>query len=320
MLTIGTDPYQFEFQDLFLRLPNNLKLGYTHGVCVDTSDNVYVFNQSLTAVMLFDRFGEYQRSWGEEFQHGAHGMRLTDEDYAQFLYLTDYEHHSVTKTTLRGQEQFRLGVPPRPDLYSGPSDFKPTDCCVAPDGTIFVFDGYGKPYVHAYSRKAKYLFTIGGPGDGPGKFNCPHGGWVDTRRAEPELYVADRGNGRIQVFGIDGKFRRVIKHPQLEQPSGFYQYGHDLYVADLRAKLVVLDAKDEVAAVLGADPEAPGRPGWPNTPDQLTAGKFSSPHAVAIDTHGDVYVAEWISTGRVTKLVRKSAPPDVMRPQRGRMT
>ncbi len=320
MLTIGTDPYQFEVHDYFCQLPANIKLGYTHGVCVDTADNVYVFHQGQQAVLIFNRFGEYQRSWGEEFQHGAHGMRLTDEDHAQFLYLTDYENHTVSKTTLRGLLQFTLRVPPRPDLYGGPADFKPTDCCVAPDGTIFVFDGYGKPYVHAFSRKGKYLFSIGGPGDGPGKFNCPHGGWVDTRRPEPELYVADRGNARIQVFGIDGKFRRVIQHPELKQPCGFYQYGYDLYVPDLQARLVVLDANDNVAAVLGDDPTAPAQPGWPNIPDKLQAGKFSSPHAVAIDTHGDVYVAEWISTGRVTKLVRKSLPPDNMRPQRGRMT
>ena len=319
-MLIGTDPYQFDFQDVFLQLPANIKLGYTHGVCVDTSDNLYVFNQSQAAVLLFNRHGEYLRSWGEEYQHGAHGMRLTDEDHSQFLYLTDYEHHAVTKTTLRGLLQFRLGVPPRPDLYAGPSDYKPTDCCVAPDGTIFAFDGYGQSYVHAYNRKGKYQFSIGGKGDGPGKFNCPHGGWVDTRRAEPELYVADRGNGRVQVFSIDGKFRRVISHPQLSMPSGFYQYGHDLYVADLHAKIVVLDAKDQVATVIGEDAEAPGRPGWPNTPDKLQAGKFSSPHSLAIDTHGDVYVAEWISTGRVTKLVRKSPPPDNMQPQAGRMT
>jgi sugar lactone lactonase YvrE len=319
-MLIGTDPYLFEFQDVFLQLPANIKLGYTHGVCVDTADNVYVFNQGQSAVLIFDRFGQYQRSWGEEYAHGAHGMRLTDEEYSQFLYLTDYERHSVTKTTLRGLRQLRLGMPPNRDAYAAPSEFKPTDCCVAPDGTIFVADGYGKPYVHAYGRKGKFLFSIGGPGTAEGKFNCPHGIWVDTRRPEPELYVADRGNARIQVFSLDGKYRRTIKHEVMTMPSGFYQYGHDLYVADLHAKVVVLDAKDQVAAVLGADPDAPGRPGWPNTPDQLQPGKFSSPHALAIDTHGDVYVAEWISTGRVTKLVRKSPPPDNMQPQRGRYT
>ena len=321
MLTIGTDPYQFEFHDVFLQLPANLKLGYTHGVCVDTADNVLVFNQSPQAVLLFNRFGEYQRSWGEEYQHGAHGMRLTDEDYNQFLYLTDYETHSVTKTTLRGLQQYRLGLPPRPDLYPSLSEFKPTDCCVAPDGTLFVADGYGKPYVHAYNRKAKYQFTIGGPGTADGKFDCPHGIWVDTRRPEPELYVADRGNHRVQVFSLDGKFRRTIKDERMPMPTGFYQYGPDLYVADLHGRVVVLDATDQVAAVIGLDADASSRPGWPNVPpESLVPGKFSSPHAIAIDTHGDLYVAEWIATGRVSKLVRKSPPPADMRPQRGRMT
>jgi DNA-binding beta-propeller fold protein YncE len=304
-MLIGNKPWLYEVDHHFGTLPESIKLGYTHGICVDIEDNVYLFNQSKAAVIIFNRDGKYLRTWGEEFQHGAHGMRLTDEGPYQYLYLTDYERHVVVKTTLHGDEQFTIGVPPRKDLYSGPSEFKPTDACVAPTGDIYVFDGYGKNYVHIYDRKAVYKKTIGGTGSEPGQFNCPHAGWIDTRRVEPELYVADRGNSRIQVFSLGGAFRRIISHPQLEKPCGFYQFKDQLFVPDLNAKLVVLDKSDQVCAVLGDNPEAPKTEGWPNIQGLLRDGKFNSPHACCVDTHGDVYVAEWISTGRVTKLTRK---------------
>ncbi len=309
-MLIGTDPFEFEVVDHFGDLPGSIKLGYTHGVCVDIDDNVYVFNQSRAAVVSFDRNGKYLRCWGEEFMHGAHGMRLTNEQHHQFLYLTDIERHQLVKTTLRGDVQFKLGMPPRPDIYASPSEFKPTDACVAPNGDIYVFDGYGKPFVHIYDRHAKYLKSIGGAGSEPGRLNCPHGGWIDTRRATPELYVADRGNNRIQVFSLDGTFKRIITDPAIIQPCGFYQYAHELWVPDLQARVVVLDGNDKVAAVLGDNPEAPKTTGWPNIQDQMTAGKFNSPHACCVDARGDVYVVEWVSTGRITKLIRKSKAPE----------
>lgn len=313
-MLIGTQTHQFEFNATPLRLPANLKLGYTHGICVDTDDNLYVFNQAQQAVLVFDPFGEYQRGWGEEFAHGAHGMRLTNEDYAQFLYLTDYEHHRVFKTTLRGGEVYRLSVPPRHDLYDGPGDYKPTDACVAPDGRLFVFDGYGKSLVHLYDRKGKYVSSFGGAGAKPGSLDCPHGGWVDTRRATPELYVADRGHGRIAVFDLDGQFKREVRHAQLERPCGMYQYSDELYVPDLNGRLVVLDRNDAVAAVLGDNPGISKQPGWPNLgADKLVTGKFNSPHACCVNSRGDVWVAEWVNTGRVVKLVRKSPEPSRVR-------
>ena len=306
-MLIGTDSLRFEVIENFGNLPDYVKLGYTHGVCVDIEDNVYVFNQGETAVLTFDRHGKFIRSWGSEFMHGAHGMRLTREGLNQYLYLTDHERHEVVKFTLRGIEQLRLGMPPRSDIYSSPNDFKPTDVCVAPTGDIYVCDGYGKPYIHIYGRHGKLKHTIGGPGSGEGQFNCPHGVWIDTRRPEPELYVADRGNNRIQVFSLAGDFKRIISHPELKQPCGFYQYKDELWIPDLQARLVVLDGHDKVVAVLGDNPEAPATAGWPNIQDKLIPGKFNSPHACCVDAYGDVYVVEWISTGRITKLVRKSA-------------
>jgi hypothetical protein len=90
----------------------------------------------------------------------------------------------------------------------------------------------------------------------------------------------------------------------MKQPCCFFQWRDEMYIPDLQARLTILDKNDKVAAVIGDNPEAPGTKGWPNIQDKLQAGKFSSPHACCVDSRGDVYVAEWISTGRVTKLKR----------------
>ncbi len=285
MLT-ATHPLEFDVIENFGNLPDYIKLGITHGICVDIEDNVYVFNRSECAVLCFDKHGTFIRSWGSEFMHGAHGMRITREGLNQYLYLTDEQRHEVVKLTLRGLEQLRLGMPPRLDIYSTPNDFKPTDVCVAPTGDICVCDGHGKPFVHVYDRHGKLKKTIGGAGSGEGQFNHPHGAWIDTRHPDPELYVADQGNSRIQVFALDGTFKRTITHPELTQPSGFYEYRDELWVADRSGKLVVLDPHDQVVSV-------------------VTAG-FVSPHACCVDSNGDVYVVENTDPGKITKLKRRS--------------
>jgi len=304
-MTIGTATHRYQVIHNFGQLPSNIKLGYTHGVVVDAQDNVFIFNQSENAIIHMDRDGKFLRSWGAEFAKGAHGLFLSKETGGEFLFLADYELHEVVKINFWGNEQFRLGLPPRKDIYASVDEYKPTDVAVAPDGTIYVFDGYGKPYVHMYSPAGKYLSSFGGPGIGPGQLNCPHAGWVDTRRGTPELYVADRGNNRIQVFSLDGKHKRFITDPEIKQPCDFYQWHDELYIPDLQAQLVILDKNDKVAAVIGAYPEAPKTEGWPNIQDKLVDGKFNSPHGCCVDSLGDVYVVEWISTGRVTKLVRQ---------------
>lgn len=319
-MEIGNAPYLYDVIHDFAKLPRNMQLGYTHGIVVDESDNLFVFNQSPTAMIELNKHGEFIRSWGEEFAKGAHGLYLSHEHNDQYLYLVDYELHQVVKMTRRGDERMRIGLPPRPDIYAGPSEYRPTDVCIAPDGTIYVFDGYGKPYIHLFDPLGKYLSSIGGPGDGPGQLNCPHGGWIDTRSAVPELYVADRGNNRIQVFTLDGHHKRFIRSPEIKQPCDFYQWGNDLYIPDLQARLVILDRNDQVTAVLGDNPEAPKTPGWPNIQDKLIDGKFNSPHACCVDSRGNIYVVEWISTGRITKLVRKTEPLIEQEPRIVRMT
>jgi hypothetical protein len=303
MIKLGTGAYTYEWIGDFCKLPKGKGFGYTHGVVTDKNDNVYVHNSSTDGVCVFDRDGNFLRSWGPQFEGGAHGMFLSVEGGKEYLYFADVLRLVVEKYTLDGEKLWSMGRPPRDDIYKEEKDFKPTDVCVAPDGSFYVMDGYGKPWVHRYTKDAKYIDSFGGPGKGEGQLACPHGGWVDTRRGEPELYIADRGNNRIQVFTLDGKHKRFITEEQ-NMPCCFFEFKGDLYIPDLKARVTILDKNDKLVTHLGEAPEIPATPGWPNIQYKMQPGKFSAPHACCVDSHGDIYVAEWISSGRVTKLKR----------------
>jgi hypothetical protein len=175
---------------------------------------------------------------------------------------------------------------------------------------VWVADGYGQSLVHHFDSDGDYLGSISGAEGTAGPFNCPHAVFVDRRKSEPELYVADRGNARIQVYGLDGRFHRSFGTDYLNSPSGFATLGDKLVVAELFAQLTVVDTDDAFLGYIGADPTARERPGWPNAVDSggattqpsVQAGKFNSPHGIATDCDGAIYVSEWLVGGRLIKL------------------
>lgn len=308
-MMVGSGSHTYETVEGWGKLPAGVQYGYTHGVVTDAQDRVYVHNRSKDAVVVFDRDGKFLHSWGEEFAGGAHGMFLSKEDGSEYLYLADPDRHLVAKTTLEGKILWQIGPPPLPHVYDSPDKYKPTDVAVAPNGDVYVGDGYGQSWVHQYNKKAEWIRSWGGPGSEPGKMRCPHGLWVDTRGPDPVLVVADRGNNRIQVFSLIGEHVGFVTY-DLRYPCCFFQFGDDLYIPDLHSRVTILDKHNLLITHVGDNPGAWMKAGWPNRPAEdlqaeIKVGKFSSPHAACVDSHGDVYVAEWIATGRVTKLRRK---------------
>jgi hypothetical protein len=312
-MILGTGSHRYEVNHNWAKLPAGKHFGYTHGVVCDKNDNVYIFHQPASnpannggwqdALVVFDRDGNFKTSWAPEYAKGAHGLYYSVENGTEYLYLTDYELRQCDKWTLDGKKVLAFPIPPKPEIYMG-QPYRPTDCCVAPNGDVYVFDGYGQPYVHCYDKNAKYKFSIGGPGKEAGQLSCPHAGNIDHRHGEPELYVADRGNNRIQVFTLDGKHKRFITEEQ-NMPCNFAYYKDEIYIPDLISRLTILDKNDKLIAHIGFGETMSKTPGWPNIQDKLQPGVFSSPHQCRVDSRGDVYVVEWISTGRVTKLTRQ---------------
>ena len=179
-MTLGTGDHEYEVHHDWAKLPASVQLGYTHGVIEDAQGRIFIHNRSKDAVAIFDADGRFIKSWGARFEKGAHGLQLVKEGSNEFLFLSDPEGHEVVKATLDGEELLRIGVPTESGVYEDPTRFKPTNTAVAPNGDIYVADGYGLSYIHRYNKKGEYISTWGGKGAEAGKMNCPHGIWIDS--------------------------------------------------------------------------------------------------------------------------------------------
>jgi hypothetical protein len=119
------------------------------------------------------------------------------------------------------------------------------------------------------------------------------------------------------VYDLEGRYLRTFGEDFLNSPSGFAQWGDILVVAELFARLVALDSEDHLIGYIGAgqdlhtDQSWPDRPAWPNSvdrdglaqpPPEPQSDEFNSPHSMAVDADGNLYVSEWLIGGRYTKL------------------
>lgn len=299
---LGGGSHTYEFSGDWAKTPATVRFGYTHGVAIDRHHRVIIHNRSKDAVAFFDHKGRFVKSWGPEFAQGAHGMLLSSEGGQEFLYLADPERHLVAKTTIDGEYVWTLHMPKESGVYANEAQYKPTNVALGPNGDVYIADGYGLSYIHQYNAKAEYIRTWGGKGSEPGKLDCPHGIWLDTRGEAPVIVVADRTNARLQYFSLDGKHISFVTN-DLRRPCHFDQRNGELLVPDLYGEVTIFDRDNKLITHLGDNPDVWKTKGWPNIPhEQRPAGKFVSPHAACWDHDGNIYVVEWIEDGRVTRL------------------
>lgn len=303
-LAVGSGKWRYEVVDGWGAPPDGMKYDYGCAIVVDAKDNVYVHSHAQKMVLVFNRRGKLLRDFSTDFagtgagsgHPSGHGTYLAHENGEDFLYFSVLApYHQVIKTDLDGKVIMRIGQVKE----EGPRSIKfpfnmPTDCAVAPNGDVYVCEGYGGNMVHRFTTAGKFVQTIGKPGKGPGQFTTCHGIWVDTRKSDPELYVADRNNNRLQVFALSGELKREVKEG-IRQPCCFYQYKNVLFVPDLDKVVTILDKEDKVVAQLGdghalTDPSA-----------------FVAPHALTVDSHGDFYCVEWVPDARLRKFHRSPA-------------
>ena len=303
---IGSGEFTYEVVHDWGELPPNIKYGNTHGVCRDSQGHVYIHHtvhktsHSADAMVVFDEKGKFVRSWGADYRDGAHGLHIRKEGSMEYLYLCDINRHIVVKTTLSGEEVFRLGYPEQAAPYAKSKIlYTPTNLAIAPNGDIYVADGYGSYYVNQYNSKGDYIRTFGGMGSEAGQLNNPHGIWIDTRGPQPVLTVADRRNYRLQTFTLTGEHVAFV--PGLRYPSHFHQRGQFMLVPELEARVSILNAKNEIVAHFGQGPDN-FREVRLLDRGAFIPGQFIAPHSACFDDDGNIFVVEWVEVGRVTKL------------------
>jgi len=310
---IGSGEHRYEAIHGWGDLPGHIQWGDTHGVTIDEAGFIYIKHRSsapqpMDSIVVFDPQGKYVRSFGKEYHSGGHGIDIRKENGEEFLYLCDVKNRQVIKTTLKGEQLWKLSYPEEANVYESEKQFNPTNVAFHPEGGFYVADGYGSSYIHQYDSNAKWVRTWGGKGTEPGKMQTPHGLWLDNRAGrEPTLVVADRANARLQYFTLDGKFLRIVEGVSF--PAHFDIRRDELLVPDLHARVTILDKENQVITHLGYDPEwtkavlADGFAMRKN-PTRWEAGRFVHPHDACYDRDGNIFVVEWVPTGRVTFLRR----------------
>jgi DNA-binding beta-propeller fold protein YncE len=215
----------------FLKLPPDLYLGEVAGVAVNSKGHIFVFSRGNTTgpayaaaaaqLLEFGTDGKYIREIGHNLYAWsyAHSVRIDKEDN---IWVADKGSDMVIKFNPAGrvvmvfgrkQEASDEGTEPlkhpRPPLPPVDGQFRQvTDMTWDAAGNTYISDGYINSRVAKISKDGDWIRSWGEPGSGPGQFNTPHSIAAD---AQGNIYVADRGNARIQVFDGDGKLLRQIK-------------------------------------------------------------------------------------------------------------
>ena len=335
-MAIGSSRASYEWLEHWAKAPDTESARTEwahHDVGVTQGGEVVTFHQDNRTVLVLSKDGDVLRSWDSGLT-AAHGMVMVVEGASEYAWIADtgrarlagqqYKATDtgkrlsgrVVKTTLDGKITAELQEPGIPIYREG--NYLPTSVAVNEErhggnGDIWVADGYGQSYVHRYTKAGEYVGSINGEEGGGGRFSTPHGVYVDRRRSEPELYIADRANHQVQVYDLEGRFKRAFGSDFLTSPSVFAVDGDLLVVGELRARLAVLDGDDKLVTYLGSNEEVCDVPGWPNNLDDggkivptslIQHGKFNSPHGLAADSDGNLYVAEWLIGGRMVKLAK----------------
>lgn len=311
---VGEGEYRYECLHDWGQLPSHLRWETTHGVCVDEAGFIYIKHQGHAGkpvqdtIVVFDPAGKFVRSFGKEYYPGGHGIDVRKEGGEEFLYLSDVHNRQVVKTNLKGEVVWKLSYPKEANVYEKLEQYRPTNVAFAPDGGFYVGDGYGSHYIHQYDKDARWVRTWGGVGDAPGKMRTPHGLWLDNRPGrQPSLVVADRANARLQYFTLDGKHLSFINDVLF--PAHFDIRGDVLLVPDLHARVSLFDRTNKPIVHLGDDAtriRADKKFAIRGNPKEWLPGKFVHPHDACFDRDGNIYVVEWVQTGRVTLLRRVS--------------
>lgn len=190
---------QLPFETTQVR-PSGLKIGYPSSVAMGRDGAIYILQRDDTAdpVIAVDANGKVLRSWGKGLYKIPHSIRI---DPARNIWTVDAGNSMVYKFDTAGRKLMEISVGEQP---SGPTAFTgATDIAFAPDGHLFISDGYGNARILEYSADGKRIRQWGSAGSGPGQFRQPHGIAIDDHGI---IYVADRQNGRLQRFDRSGRY------------------------------------------------------------------------------------------------------------------
>ena len=287
-MVFGTGQYAYRVAEGWGQLPEGWTYGWISAVACDSQDRVYVYSRSEHPLVIFDRDGNLQASWGKDILKDAHGIYIDGDDN---VYCTERDTHCIRKFSSDGELVLTLGTPDQPAAKDGDPFNKPTDLAIASTGELFVSDGYGNARVHKYTPEGELLQSWGERGSGPGQFALSHCVRLDR---QDRVWVCDRENCRIQIFDTNGRF--LTEWTGLLRPDTIYFDPTDdvVYIAEVDGQVSVCTLGGKQVAKWGGGRKS-------EVPGEFLGG----PHGIWMDSRGDLYVGEVGVDGRLQKFMRQ---------------
>lgn len=303
--------------------PGRETIGNGHGeIRVDSLGNIYVSveGQKEGGIQVYGADGKFLR-YVPNTPGGLHGFVIRQENGEDVIYASQVNQD---KDPEKAKQQTRvlkmktdgtvlLQIP----LSAFPADkgaLKLTSVDVAPNGDIYVVDGYGKDWIFVFAKDGTFKTVFGGR-DEPLKLSNTHKLFVDPRFDPPRLLLCDRGNNRIVHVALDGTFIGVVADKDkgaLRRPSSASFHGDYVCVAEIgdnKSKsgggVVVLDKEGRVVARLGVNNGANQSDTPKVEPKDWKDDLVTSPHGVTFDLQGNILETEWNNFGRVLRWNKK---------------
>lgn len=286
----GSGKHTYELVEGWAKIPNDWSFVDIGGIVIDDQDRIYILNRGPHPVVILNREGDFLGSWGEGYFNRPHGSRIVHNNN---IWCVDDSAHIITRFTMDGKPLQVLGTRDKPSdtgyvhksnlmeslatiKVGGPPFNRPTGIACSSTGELFTSDGYGNARIHKFASDGTLITSWGEPGADPGHFNLPHNIWIDKY---DRLWIPDRENSRIQIFNTKGNLLQIWT--DVFRPSDVFIDKYDtVYVSEIRpgVSIFTLDGRLLVR--------------WYNEEKDPETDLFISPHAIAVDSKGDLYIGE----------------------------
>jgi hypothetical protein len=300
MAALGAADPTYEFQANFLTPPpGHATIGNGHGeIRVDSLGNIYVSVDGVKegGLQKYSPTGTFI-GYVPNTPSSLHGFIIRQEDGQDVIYAAVLGQSRVLKLKTDGTILLEI---PKTAFPADKPGLKLTSVDVAPNGDIYVVDGYGKSFIFVFDKAGTFKTVFGGPGE-PWKFANTHKIFMDHRFEPVRLFCCDRGNNRILHLALDGTIIGVIKDQGMRRPSSASFFGDLVCIAEIEGRISVLDKEGKTVAMLGIN-DTKGQTNTPKVkPEDWRDNVVTSPHGITFDAKGNIMECEWNEFGRVLR-------------------